>query len=404
MRITQNIVYDTILQDIMFNYRRLSQLQKELATGKKIEYPSDDPVGTVKVGEFNTSIGEIGQYNKNIDSANSWMNYTDNALDEVGKIMQRVREITIYGADGALSTVDRNALADEVDELRKHLLQTANTEYNGHYIFAGRKTTTKPFAFNGADEDVYMGDNGEIEREVQKGEKIVVNITGIQAFMPSKVRYSVESDEFPALTTFGPGTITVKVGQQVALVGVPAAATLEDIANAFNNMAGDLLEAEVVDGSVAGTKKLVITTKRPYKISFSDTVGNVASSTGLTTNTQTKVYKDKLDVFEILKNISDNLRRNEVSSLSGIRLEEIDEYMDNLLEMRAHLGARIKRLNTTKDHAEDKKINLTDLLSKTEDVDIEKVIMNLNTLQGVYRASLASGAKIMQMSLMDYMK
>jgi len=404
LRITQNIVYDTILQDIMFNYRRLSGLQKQLATGKKIEYPSDDPVGTVKVGEFNTSINEIEQYNKNIDSAVSWLNYTDNALDEVGKIMQRVREITIYGADGALSTIDRDALADEVDELRKHLLQTANTEYNGHYIFAGRKTTTKPFAFNGADEDVYMGDNGEIEREIQKGEKVVVNVTGVQAFMPSRVRYTVESNEFPALTTFGPGTITLKVGQQVALVGVPAGSTLEDIANAFNNMAGDLVDAQVVDGSVAGTKKLVLTTKSPYKMSFYDTAGNVAATTGLTTNTQTKVYKDKLDVFELLKNISDNLRRNEVSSLSGVRLKEIDEYMDNLLEMRARVGARVKRLNTTKNHAEDSKVNLTDLLSKTEDVDIEDVIMNLNTLQSVYRASLASGARIMQMSLMDYLK
>ena len=85
-------------------------------------------------------------------------------------------------------------------------------------------------------------------------------------------------------------------------------------------------------------------------------------------------------------------------------LADLDDELGNLLRVRAGLGARMNRVELTANRLEDDNVNFTKLMSKNEDVDIAESIMRLQNEENVYRASLATGARVIQPSLVDFLK
>lgn len=85
-------------------------------------------------------------------------------------------------------------------------------------------------------------------------------------------------------------------------------------------------------------------------------------------------------------------------------LDDFDREMGNVLRARADVGARQNRVDLTADRMSNDLINFTDLMSKNEDVDIAETIMNLKNEENVYQASLAGGARIIQQTLVDFLR
>ncbi|ADL08336.1 flagellar hook-associated protein FlgL [Thermosediminibacter oceani] len=109
------------------------------------------------------------------------------------------------------------------------------------------------------------------------------------------------------------------------------------------------------------------------------------------------------DIFLTVEDIEQDLLNNDSASLSG-RLDQLDNAIDTVLKYRSQIGARINRLEATKTRLEYNNIDYTELLSKTEDVDVAKLIMDLKMEENVYRASLAVGARIIQPTLVDFLR
>lgn len=85
-------------------------------------------------------------------------------------------------------------------------------------------------------------------------------------------------------------------------------------------------------------------------------------------------------------------------------IEKLEEHIDNILALRAEMGAKYNRLEAAKHKNEEETLNMTELLSKTEDIDFAGKIMEYMTLQNVYMASLSTGAKIMMPTLLDFLR
>lgn len=109
------------------------------------------------------------------------------------------------------------------------------------------------------------------------------------------------------------------------------------------------------------------------------------------------------DVFSVLQDLSDSLQAGDSERVSDL-LSDLDAVTDNVLRYRSEVGARMNRLDLTRGRLEEFKINLTELVSKNSDIDVAKVIMELKMQENVYRMALASGARIIQPSLLDYMQ
>lgn len=109
------------------------------------------------------------------------------------------------------------------------------------------------------------------------------------------------------------------------------------------------------------------------------------------------------ELFDAMEELRQGLLNGDSVGI-GQAMERLENSSDRLLGARADIGARMNRLDATKTRYEDDIINLTKLKSQAEDADLAEVVMNLKTQEAVYQAALAAGARIMQPSLLDYLR
>lgn len=308
MRITNNMIARNAVNNLNAHLRRQEKLHYELASGKRIRVPSDDPAATSHSMRLHSDLTHTQQYRANIGSALSWLQATDAVLDEVGQALHRARELAVYGANGVLTDDARDALAQEVHQIVQHMVDLANSSHAGLYLFSGTETLTKPYEVTlGPDGSIsvspYQGDNAERRYEIASGVTIAVNVVGSDVF-------------------------------------------------------GD------VDGA-----------------------GNTTGIFGAVT----KLYNALSD--------PDNW-----NSLTQEALAELDDALDGLLRVRADVGARANRLELAGARMHELELNVEQLIHDTENVDIARAIIDLKVSENSYRAALASGARIIQPTLLDFLR
>jgi len=182
MRITNNMLINNMINYIGNNLNRMNKYQSQLATGKKIQVPSDDPVVAARALKLRTDVAEIAQYQRNIKDAKSWMEITESVLSDIGDIIQRARELAVASDGGAENEEDLKATAKEINQLRTQLIKLGNSTYAGRYIFSGYKTD-KPFLNEDGSFAVEVDINVEnIKYEIGIGDDININVVGGDLF------------------------------------------------------------------------------------------------------------------------------------------------------------------------------------------------------------------------------
>src|SRR5690554_995956 len=138
MRISTNYMTHQSLEAMLRQQSDLAKTQVQISTGKRIQTPSDDPIGAVKMLELQRQIGLSQQYQDNADVADSRLNVTDGLLKSAGDIMQRIRQLAVQGLNDTHSDSARQGIAEEINQLNSSLLALANsTDANGEYVFSG---------------------------------------------------------------------------------------------------------------------------------------------------------------------------------------------------------------------------------------------------------------------------
>lgn len=140
MRITNNLLIHNMLWNMNNNLVSMNEKQTQLATGKKIHKPSDDPVGTTRVIKVKSDIVENLQYKDNVRDAKSWLDVSENSLMDTKDILQRVRELAVQGANDTYTAAETANIAQEIDQLIEELIVNANSTLAGRYLFSGFQT------------------------------------------------------------------------------------------------------------------------------------------------------------------------------------------------------------------------------------------------------------------------
>lgn len=144
MRITNKMMINDSNFNLQNNLRRMSKLQEQLETGKKLNRPSDNPADIVKALRLRTNITESSQYVRNMKDGVGFLETTDAALEEVTQILQRLREQVVYAGTDSNGPLERDAICREVAQLRQQLVTVANSSYGSKFLFAGSNVTEKP--------------------------------------------------------------------------------------------------------------------------------------------------------------------------------------------------------------------------------------------------------------------
>jgi flagellar hook-associated protein 3 FlgL len=176
MRVTSGMSQRHVLADLRRVQERLANAQSQVSSGKRIEKPSDDPLGAERAMRLNDQLASTGAYRTAVDESRSWLDATDSALDSLNQIVQHVRELTLQAANGSTSDAGRQSIKQQIDQLTEEAKSTLNSAYDGRYIFSGTKTDTPPYS--AATGDAYQGDASPVVRQIGPGVSVQVNVTG----------------------------------------------------------------------------------------------------------------------------------------------------------------------------------------------------------------------------------
>ena len=187
-RVTQGMIVARSLSDLNRQTRRLLELQEQLATGLKVNSPSDDPLAARRAVNIRSVIAKQEQYVMNISSAGPLLEESSTSLQTVVSVLQRANELALQGANGTSSQTQMNELAIEVNQLIEATLTEANHQTNGRYVFGGTRTLDAPFvAVRDAEGQItavtYQGNDEAIEIGVTAGISVQINETGQHAFL-----------------------------------------------------------------------------------------------------------------------------------------------------------------------------------------------------------------------------
>lgn len=150
MRITNAMISSTYLRNLNTNLTTLDKYSSQLATGKRITKLSDDPVGVLGSMQARVKLSRLAQYQSNVGTAQDWMTETETSLTELNKILKTAYERTLEASSDTLNDSDRHAIAEEIGQLRDHVLNVANSKISNKYIFGGYNTSTSPFKLDEA--------------------------------------------------------------------------------------------------------------------------------------------------------------------------------------------------------------------------------------------------------------
>ncbi|MCD6184541.1 MAG: flagellar hook-associated protein FlgL [Deltaproteobacteria bacterium] len=297
MRVSSNAVYNTIIGNLFKNSERLLKAQVKVATEKRINKPSDDPIGMGKVLDYRKRLASIDQYQSNIAKGKAGIQMTETTLDMVSDLLNDAKEIAMEQSAGSVENATREIAAEQIASIREQVLQLANTRLGGKYVFAGHKTSTPAFLGNGS----YDGDVGEKKIIIDENLEVKINLTG--------------EDIFP---TTGPPD-----------------------SNVFTVL--DKLQAAL-----------------------------------------------ELPVYE----------QSTVADQANL----LEEARDQVNIARASSASIFKHLEGHDGRLDSFKLRIEDMLSKTEDADLATAIVELQFEERSYEAALSASARVMQPSLLNFLK
>ena len=187
MRITDKILQNNFIANLTFSSERLFDAETKVLTNKRVNKPSDDPVGALTSLTIRTRISELNQYQRNIGRSKTMLQNTENSVSQLVEIFQRLTTLTVQGASDSYGPSDKLSIASEVDQLVEQIFNLANNRSESIYTFAGTRNDVAPYQAerNAAGEIVNVsttGSAGEISSLIGEKITIKVNINGEDLF------------------------------------------------------------------------------------------------------------------------------------------------------------------------------------------------------------------------------
>ena len=175
MRVTNSMILASTLRDLNGSLNRLQRSQTELATGRLITRPSDDPTKATQAMSLRTQDRVSTHRQRAAEDASGWLDTAGSTLMSGLDLMSRVKELTVQAANsGASTSQSRGAIASEMRSLRDELIAMANTKYIDRPVFNGTASGQAYDPTTGA----YLGNDATVVREVSPDTTVNVNMTG----------------------------------------------------------------------------------------------------------------------------------------------------------------------------------------------------------------------------------
>jgi flagellar hook-associated protein 3 FlgL len=489
-RITNNMRFTTIIDNLNRAQNNYSSLMEQMSSQKKINRPSDDPVGATRVLDYRSAKDSIAQYGRNIENADAWLKLTETKLGNIGDLIAEARNAGVNNQSSETAQV----LAQNVGSLLEEILSLANSKFGDRYLFSGSRTDGAPFeriiqpvanSANSFDGSVYTGGT-----YTGTGDKSYsVRIAGSGA--PGTATYELSDDGgttwSPAATVPASGTVSLGDGLTVrfgddgttdltagdlfyvnaytggrttdARIDTPEAAGNNTYAGGTVTQGGTytglknktyVVKIESGGDLAAATYRVSSDGGRNWGVPQSDLdSGTIGIGDGITLNfpagtfaandvfsvqahapgvysgngedlsvatgrgssmtynvTGEEAFTDQgrgaVDLFATLESLKTALEKGDREGVNA-QVDRLSTAQDSIRQYVAESGARMSSLNISKENHQVLDNKISGLLSETEDVDLEQVIVEFKMQETALQASYAMSVQIGKMSILDYL-
>lgn len=184
VRVNPNILPD-LLAGLDQTRQQLNQADAQLASGRSINAPSDNPAGTAALVLNHAAQSQTDSFRQNISDLQSKMQIADSALSSGESAIQQAISLGVEAGNSNLSDQNRQAIAQQLSGIQQQLVGIANTTAGGTYLFGGTLVTTQPFTLNPSDPSgvTYNGNSAVLSVEISNGQNVTTNVPGNQLFL-----------------------------------------------------------------------------------------------------------------------------------------------------------------------------------------------------------------------------
>jgi flagellar hook-associated protein 3 FlgL len=433
MRISTSMMYGLGISGVQQHQQELLRLQQQISSGRRMLAPSDDPVAAATALDLGQSQALNSQYFRNGDGAKSQLAIEEGALADVTLLLQDVKTLAVYAGNASLTNSDRAILATELQSRYEELLAIANRgNGNGQYLFSGYQGATQPFTEAGPGTVAYAGDDGQRMIQIGPARAIPISDSGDDVFRAIKNGNGLFAAA-PAVANAGGGIISPGSVVNPAIWNAAAnprdfsitfhvdssvtpPQTTYDIVDNVNNIslltgaspaAGPHLRAYTPGAAISLTTQAPPDTNAtPFDFGAMVTVdGAPANGDAFTVKASVNrdVFATVHDLITALQNgtspgaASVAVYQNALNaSMSGL-----DNALDNMLKVRADVGARLKEVDAEQNASEDLSLHYDGRLSALQDVDYAKAISDLTMRQTQLDAAQQSFLKVTSLNLFN---
>ncbi len=402
MRVSTRQFQQIAIDGILDRQRELSRTQQQMVTGKRILTPADDPVAATRIHSFRESIDILEQYQANAAQVKNRLGLEESTLKGVVDTIQRVRELAVAGASGALSGAGRQSIAKEVYTRLEALLGLANTmDANGEYLFGGNRSGAPPFTESGAGVR-YLGDDGRRRLQIGPDFSVPNSDPGSDVFM------RIRNGNGVFVTGYDPanvGTASIDGGRVEDI----AAYTGHEYTITFPAAGQVLVTNDTLGTTVAGFPQGYVDGQ---EILFDGMAVTISGTPAPGSDSFTVKPSSSQDIFATVRRLADALDQTPASPADETRIQmeisssirELDNALDHFLNVSASIGSRLNSVEGQEYMNEDTLLNLRQVLSSLEDLDYAEAVGRLNLQMTGMEAAQQVYLKAQGLSLFNFMR
>lgn len=406
MRITTNQIYDQNVRSIMNNQTELSKTQEQLASGKRIIAPSDDPVGAAKVLRLTEEVDELTQFQRNNDLVTGSLEQQEAVLTNITNSINRARTLVVQSGNGILADPDKRAIGAELEQIKLEVLDLMNTQdADGNYLYAGYQSANQAFSFNPASAGnaiSFAGDAGVSFIQLSNSSKIQSTSNGYDVFenVLSRFKFSVTGSavgNLESATVKEQGTFDTFFDKNF------------DPVNAANNnyrvnfLAGG--QAELVNqGTGAVVDTVGFTSGQPFTIKGMQFEATAVAGNSIDFSLDTPEKKSMAQaIHEIQEILLDSTIDNGALQESiADALVGLDNGLERISLERASIGSRLNIAESSYETNLDMEIAAKAARSSIQDVDYAEASTKFAQQETALNAALATFPKITNLSLFNF--
>ena len=393
---------------------RMNEVSEKMASQERIKELRDDPLGAGRAVRLDSNVRRMARFDRNIDIVRGNLAVTEGYMREAVDILQRVNELAVQGANGIYSKEQMGAMAEEVDQLLKELIQIGNARSEeGNSLFAGTlirsdafRPRLGPVAGSGVERVVsvdYTGNAGINMAEVDQGSFMPTALPGSTAFWAENQQVYAAVD---ATTYRVQQDTAIRIdGVEIRLAAGDNAAAI--IAKINDSAAPARASLDPVQNS------LVVSGTRPHEIWLEDLEGGtVLQDLGILrggggsppANLAPSARVFGGSVFDMVIHLRDRLFAGDSGEVGGSGLRGVQQAIESLTTTMADIGSRDERLALVSGRLNYEIPEVQGLLSREVDLDLSKAITDLKMLEHTHQAALGTSARILRPTLLDFLR